>query len=384
MFARIASPVKLHLRLILIWAVWVGMILAQPIQVRAASGMPDSPNFGYGARLDPGGAEVELAFKAAVGIGLDWIGIDFDWARHWPDPSTPPDLRALDQGMALTQSYHLNVSLAITHPPDWAIAADGPDARLTAELVLLLAQRYAEVLRTIELLPEANTRAGWGAPPNPRLYAALFQTVQTALQSAGSTVVLVAAGLVPAPSTPTADHMDDLLFLKELYQAGAASFIPIISLRLNQVQGEAIHPPQTGLSTLRHYEEVRQEMLRNHHANGLIWITAFTWPQQIPQDSYTEIIRWLDQALRLMKSQLYIGVAFYYGLNPPHLSQEETDELHPLIRTDEQGVHLHPALAALGQIITRDQSGIGSQFSLYLIKRAMPGAVKSHLKVRTP
>lgn len=384
MSALIESPIKRLLLAFLLCAFGIGALASHPAQARAASGMPDSPEFGYGGRLDLWGSEVELALKAAASIGLDWLGVDFDWARHWPDPNIPPDLHNLDQGMALAQNYHLNVSIAITHPPDWTMTADGPDAQQTAELALMLAQRYAPVLHTIELLAGANTRSGWGAPPNPRAYAALYQTVQTALRSAGSPVVLVAAGLTPVPSTPSVDYMDDLLFLNQLYQAGAAAYMPIISLRLNQVQGDAMTPPRSDVPTLRHYEEVRQVMLRNHHANGLIWITAFTWPAQIAGESSTEAIRWLDQALRLMKSQLYIGAAFYQGLNPSRQSQDMPDEFHPLIETDGQGVHLHPALIAMGQIITLNQSGHGVQYPPYLIKRIALGATKGRLKVRVP
>ena len=52
---------------------------------QAVRGMPDSTEFGYGAQLDIWGEEVDLSIKSAVAIGLDWVRIDFDWARLWPD-----------------------------------------------------------------------------------------------------------------------------------------------------------------------------------------------------------------------------------------------------------------------------------------------------------
>ncbi len=65
-------------------------MLFLPHPSQAASGAPDSAEFGYGARLDPLGIEVDLALKAAGAIGIDWIGIDLNWARLWTTQLSKP------------------------------------------------------------------------------------------------------------------------------------------------------------------------------------------------------------------------------------------------------------------------------------------------------
>jgi hypothetical protein len=348
----------------------------------AASGMPTSAEFGYGARLDVWGQEVELALNAASGVGVDWIGVDFDWERHWPEAAKPINLEPLDRVMSIAQNQGINILLSLTHPPAWAMGADGPDIQQTTGLVAMLASRYPQNLLTIELFPSANTTAGWGASPNPKAYAAVLQACQATLQTAGSQVLLVAGGLSPLPRKHSSDDVDDLDFLNGLYQAGAAGFMPILSLRLNPVEGEAMTPPgEATRRVLRHYETVRQVMLQFDHANGLIWITGFSWPVQSETSSPDGQIRWLNQAFQLMKSQLYIGVAFFDRLNPPADGEQATTAIQSLIQKDAEGTHLHPALAALGQIITLNQTGYSS-FQIFLYKKITAGPAKRLWKHR--
>jgi hypothetical protein len=158
--------------------------------------------------------------------------------------------------------------------------------------------------------------------------------------------------------------------------------MPILSLRLSPIEGEAMTPPgEASRRVLRHYETVRQVMLQFGHANGLIWITGFSWPVQDKTMSPDGQIRWLNQAFQLMKSQLYIGVAFFDRLNPPEDSERTASPVQSLIQKDAEGTHLHPALAALGQIITLNQTGYSS-FQIFLYKKITAGPAKRLWKHR--
>jgi hypothetical protein len=323
---------------------------SQPVQ--AAGGLPDSPEFGYGARMDIWGQEIELAVNVAAGVGVEWIGADFDWARHWPDAAVPASLEQVDRVMELVQRNRLSVLLSITNPPTWVMTPSGPDSNQVAGLVVMLAKRYPASLLTIELFPEANTSKGWGAPPDPNAYAALYAVSQNALQAAGSPVLLVAAGLAPRTGQSPNGDMDDIGFLTALYQTAAGENMPIIGLRLNQSEGDAMAQPGQGApNALRHYEDIRSVMRNFNHENSLIWITGFRWP-----NGSNDPILWLNQAYPLMRSQLYIGAAFLDRLNPPADGFIEGG-IPSLISVDSQGTSLHPAVAALGQIITSNHPG---------------------------
>jgi hypothetical protein len=349
----------------------------------AASGLPDSTDFGYGARLDIWGEAVELAIKTASGIGIDWIGIDFYWSRHWPTDASSIDLEKLDQAMHLARDQNLDVMLSIKAPPAWAMTPYGPDVKTTAGLVALLANRYPENLLAIELFPAANTVQGWGAPPNPTVYTSLLEATHSALKSSGSMVAIVAAGLNPISPEHAQSDMSDLEFLNKLYEAGATPYMPIVSIRFTQIVGDIMSPSDSNETRiLRRYEAIRQIMLTNNHGYGLIWITGFTWP-----GTYNDIslqIDWLEDAYQLIKSQLYIGAAFFDRLNPPLEVNRSTSSHDSLILIDEENTRLHPAIGSLGQIINFDHSNEIEKSSIRLYKKITSGSVKKQLKLIKP
>jgi len=298
--------------------------LWQPQGVQAARGTPQSPDFGYGVRLELSGANLADALQTATMLQVDWVIIDLDWAKQYPEENKQPDLAALDQAMELASRFEIPVVISLNHAPAWAMTTAGPDPELTAKFVLSLAQRYGQTLQAVELLPGANTLAGWGVNPDPKAYLAVFNTTQDIIKQANLPVLLVAAGLTPLPaSQPAVTDLDDLSFLKGLYQAGARDTFSVISLHLDELVGEPSQTPD-GIQhrILRHYEEVRQVMLDNNDAKGIIWITSFTWnsgKNQANDVSLTNNLEaqseWLTQAYQQLRSQLYIGVGFLASLN---------------------------------------------------------------------
>jgi hypothetical protein len=336
--------------------VTITAVLFHPINVLAAIGTPDSTQFGYGARLDPLGQGTGLALKASTSVGLDWIGIDLDWSHFWPQETANPNLDPIDVVMKDARNYGLNVMLSIYNAPAWAKAASGPDPDKTARLVSILASRYSRNSLSIELFPAANTIQGWGAAPDPKAYTTLLKTTWKALHASGSKVTLVAAGLQPLSPGHDPRDVDDTAFLSGLYEAGAASLMPVVSLRLMGLSSDVMSAPDASSpNVLRRYETIRQVMLTHRHTNGIIWITAFTWPAR-GATSTSEQSRWIRQAYNLLRAQLYIGVAFFDRLNPPADGYSAPNNQY-LLQIEAQKIRLHPALDALGILITLDRSG---------------------------
>jgi hypothetical protein len=369
------------MRLILI-AVWLISSFAMPAsKAYAARGMPDSTEFGYGAILDIWGEEVDLSIKSSAAIGLDWVRIDFDWERHWPDRDELINLERLDNVMANLSMHHINALLSLSHAPGWAKNPSGPDIEETVGLVELLVDRYPANLLTIELFPGANTSQGWGAPPDANAYSILLKATQEAMQRTESRVLIVAAGLTPLLKDHPPGDIPDMLFLEELYQAGAMVYMPILSLRLNGVTEDVMASPlSSNQLVFRHYESLRGVMLKYGHSNGLIWITGFAWTSTNMDTS--EQIRWLIQALNLTKSQLYLGVAFFDRLNPATRAVDKYS--NSLILTDGASTHLHPALSTMGQVITVGRTGQMSSLHNYLYKKMIAGPKKNYLKSSLP
>ncbi|HVN56392.1 MAG TPA: hypothetical protein VMT46_18845 [Anaerolineaceae bacterium] len=337
-----------------------------PGKVQASRGAPSSADFGYGVRVDLDGKQVLESLPALSTLRVDWIGIDFNWSARWPDSQSQPDLQILDQVMQFAQQANISVLLSITNAPAWASTPQGPDPAMTAWFATNLARRYP-ALRAIELFPQANIRQAWGAIPDPGAYLNLLRGTRAALRDANLDILLAAGGLAPLSTHPDNGDLDDLTFLRGLYQTGGLDQTTVISLRLPELTGDPLQSPENSSPgegqqhILRHYEEIRQVMLENHHASGILWITHFSGPSGKIHGGESATLEpqkqtlWLIQAYRLMRAQLYIGAAFYGQLNP---SAHPEGETFSLIRSDSSR---NPFFEVLGRLIAQNnQEFIGS------------------------
>lgn len=315
----------------------LSLLIAFGVQgAEAEKGVPGSQEFAFGTIVSAGdAATLDQGLALADSLKPDWIYVPVSWSETFPAPDQP-NLAALEQVIAAAAQRSIPVVIGLTSAPAWALTPQGPDAALTAELSVFLAQRFAPQVQAIELFPRANTVQAWGAPPNPAAYLNLFRAAQDAMLAKNLNVTLVAAGLQPLPATIATGDMNDLAFLQGLYDAGGRLVVRVISLQYVEITGEPLAAPtENEYRVLRHYEQVRQVMVKNQHLNGLLWITHMNLPtgQVSPSDSvYADAGKqadWLKRAYLQLRSQLYIGNAFLVSLNPAAGAQPPVAMLRP-------------------------------------------------------
>lgn len=340
-------------KILLIAAVLAVLASAFPphASAQAGRGTPGSQEFGYGARLELDGLYLDQALELAADIHFDWLAVTVRWSAL--QPGTPYWAR-LDGVMAFAARNQMAVMISLTQPPESALTASGPDPAQTAGVVVDLARRYAGTLQAVELFPAANLRSGWGADPNPRSYAGVYNQVAGQLASANLPVLLAGCGLQPLAGAPSAAEMDDLVFLQGVYDAGA--YPPVVSLLLSDPEIDPLAAPGAGSRrTLRHYEEVRQVMIRAGRESSLLWITAIRAPsgtiQSVEaQSNDPQQLTWIYQAYALMRSQLYIGVAVYQSLNPV----DPASAAHALVTAEQY----HPAAAIFRDLLSQNGGAV--------------------------
>jgi hypothetical protein len=309
----------------------------------AANGMPNSPQFGYGVRVDIWGESPEESIGKAGSLNLDWIAIDLDWQRLQPEATELPFWEQVDAAISQAAQHQVDIMLSITHAPQWAMNSDGPDPQKTADLVAQLAKRYSDMFLALELFPAANTAQGWGHPPNPKAYHELLKASTNILKHTNPEIIIVGAGLQPDLSS--SEDMDDLVFLSELYAVGAKDSMPVVGVRFPPLGSNPLTANHRADElVLRHYEEIRHLMVENGHSNAIIWITGFSWNPSTQTNS-SDQAAWMKQAFLLFRSQLYIGAAFFDSLNPSEA--RSTALLFP------DSSH-HPAFDELIQLIALD------------------------------
>ncbi len=345
-----------------IWLIPLLLLLLNGIaieKVQAAKGEPGTSGFGFGAVIYPQDPDIQQAMALAVDLELDWIRVPVAWKDYQAYQDGPVRLEPLDLIMQTAGQNDLAVLVSISDPPDWALTGSGPDADQAARFVQAVVRRFPKTLRAVELFPGANTRQAWGAEPDPQAYLHLFQKVDQLLHDEPEPVLLVAAGLRPLPFLHPTGDMDDLAYLQKLYRLGADQSMPVISLQYFQPAEDPLLPP-TGREkqALRHYENVRQVMIKNDHQSGMIWITHLSLPSGTIRvagsvTTYQEAqSAWLSQAYVQLRSQLYIGAAFLPSLNST--GEETAEEVLSLLR--ETG-EIHPFYPIMRQMIRLNQAG---------------------------
>jgi hypothetical protein len=291
-------------------------------QVDAAKGVPGSPEFAIGTTLHTQQASFyNESLNLLAELRPDWIYLPVSWADLYALPDQP-DFSRLDIAMKLAAERQIPVAVGLSVAPAWAMTAQGPDAGQTVQFALALANRYPGQIQALELFPRANTRQGWGSSANPAAYLALFDAVRQAFDAHNIPMVLVSAGLQPLSATPGEGDMNDLFFLQGLYDAGGKAILRVVSIQYLELTGEPLAAPsEQEHRILRHYEQVREVMLKNQHLNGLLWVTRVNLPSGSirPEDAvYKDPSRqaeWLKKAHVQLRSQLYVGAVFLESVN---------------------------------------------------------------------
>ncbi|MBE0699716.1 MAG: hypothetical protein IH586_22550 [Anaerolineaceae bacterium] len=334
------------------------LILFPSQAVLAVPGIPGSPDFGNGGVVYPNGPDVKEALAMAADLDLDWINLPIHWDQLQPNPEKPPLFTALDSLIEGSEMHGTAVMVSISDAPDWALTINGPDPEKSAAFVNALAGRYPGGLQAVELFPGANTRQAWEGQVSPQAYFQVFQAVAEGLRREHLSLQLVAAGLQPLPEIPLEGDIQDLVFLEGLYAQGAADWMPVISLQYPELTGEPmVLPTSQEERVFRHYEAVRNVMVKNQHYSGIIWITQISLPSgkidvqdlQYLNSEAPQVV-WLSQAYYLLRSQLYIGVAFIPSLN----SNGEGAAAHVLSLIRGAGDY-HPFYSVFRKITGRTQ-----------------------------
>ncbi len=342
------------LPILLVTAILFSFAPAKPVQ--AIRGIPGTAEFGYGARINLNGSQLEQGLQLAGTLRLDWLTIDLSWAALMPDPTTPVNFSRLDLAMKAAAQNQTSVLFSITQPPAWSLTAQGPNPNLVAVLIEMLAARYPGCIQAIELFPGANTINGWGIAPDPANYWNVFSTVKSKLRDNGIPLELIAGGL-EIIGEPSAGSINELDFLRGLYQAGAINNLAVISLQFTNITGQ---PSDASVNAetlvLRRYENVRQIMMDYNQGNTLLWVTRLSVPDGTinPADASTKDPSqqsiWLTQAAAQLRAQLYVGMVVFGDLNA-------LDPALPQTKSTNLSAGSHPFAKALREIIQQNNSG---------------------------
>lgn len=190
---------------------------------------------------------IERTLDMVAEAGFTYIRQIFVWAEIEPaqdtywDPNNDVDSWAkYDRIMEMAEERNLDVVVRLDKPPRWAREGQpdidqfpaGPpnDYQDYAEFVSTVIRRYQGQIEYVQLWNEPNLGFEWGGyEVDPADFTELLEVGYEAVKGVDPDVKVLMPGLAPNDQTGP-DNMSDLLFLEEMYEAGAADYFDIASV----------------------------------------------------------------------------------------------------------------------------------------------------------
>lgn len=171
---------------------------------------------------EAGADELATTFRAIHAARIDYVKQsfafrqDFDWA-------------AADRLLAAAAAESLTVVPLLDGDPAAAFAPPTPAA--FAAWAEQFAVRYGRQIDAYIIWDEPNLATHWGGQPaNPAGYAALLSSAAAAIRATDPGATIVAGPLAPTTESGP-DNLSETLFLRSLYEAGAADAFDIIAIK---------------------------------------------------------------------------------------------------------------------------------------------------------
>lgn len=267
-------------------------IMLQPAPLLITAGSPQTvdtshPILGVHTRLtdevEPW--KVQRSLQLVREMGARWIVEFFPWAYYhardggfaWEHPDMVID-HATAQG--LTIIARLGLTPAWARPPDTALNYLDADAYDDfAVYAAAFAERYRGKVDYVIIGNEPNLSFEWGyRQATPQNYVDLLRVVYTRVKEANPDMQVLAGALAPTlepAGSPWA--MNDLVFLDEMYKAGAADYFDHLAVHAYGLTFPPQAEPGQELLNLRRVELVRQVMVENGDEQSSIFITETGW-----------------------------------------------------------------------------------------------------------
>jgi len=213
-------------------------------------------------------------------VGFVWVRQTFAWEEIEPQPGHY-EWAAYDAIVEEVTARGLRLVAVLWRSPAWA--ADNPtappqDEESFARFAAAVAARYGNRIDVYQIWDEPNLASGWGGrPADPIGYATLLQAAYRAIHAADPHALVLTAGLAPTAEAGP-DNLNDVLYLRALYEKGAAPFFDGVAA---EPYGFSSGPDdrRVDIHVLNFSRLVllREEMERHGDRSKPLWVSQFGW-----------------------------------------------------------------------------------------------------------
>lgn len=271
----------------------------QPVRPRAIPFTDVNPygaNFFLEREVEAWKQERTLEMARSAGIG--WIKQQFSWEEIERRPGEFAWDKS-DRIVALAERFEMQIIARLDRTPEWA-RPGGPfstcppdDVARYGDFVYAFVRRYAGRVRYVQIWNEPNLAAEWCfRPADPAAYTRLLELAYRRARQADPNVVILSAPLaVNTEDVSLRGNMGDLVFLEQMYQAGAGAYFDILSANGFGLGFPPEAPPDPNVLNFRRIELQRAIMQEHGDAGKAIWVNEYGWNAP-PDDFPPELLTW--------------------------------------------------------------------------------------------
>lgn len=223
--------------------------------------------------------------------GIRWIKQHAPWAdietpargQYFDATARRSTWDKYDEIVDLADDAGLDIIARIDRAPAWArVNRDHPTTPPTnyvdyGRFLAAFAERYRGRVRHYQIWNEPNLAHEWGgAPPQPEAYARLLRVASMAIKSVDDDNVVIAAPMAATlENSPRA--MDEVSYLRRLYEAGAGDDLDVQAANAFGLEHPPESPPDPDVLNFRRVEFVRELMVEFGLRNKPVWFNEYGW-----------------------------------------------------------------------------------------------------------
>ena len=284
-----------------------GNLLRVPPQTRPVTPIQHTDDVPFGIntflQLEADPAKRDEQLRMINAAGFEWIRQEFPWedievdgrgqftdSRNDYDGDGVPDTisgwRKYDNIVELSEKYDIGMTVRLSNPPDWSRsdpdAGDlGPPDNIAdfVNFAVAVAERYEGRITHFQIWNEPNIFPEWGNDfVDPAGYTEMLCRTYEALKRVDPEIVVISAAIAPTKSLDGYVGYQDLVFLQNMYDNGAADCFDVLSA---QGYGLFSGPTDrryraTDVNFQRHVM-YRDIMVANGDAHKPIWLSEVAW-----------------------------------------------------------------------------------------------------------
>ena len=266
-------------------------ILLQP--ENSPENSPDSPN-------------IDKTLDMVKAGGFGFIRLELPW-QQVENQKGVYNWNLFDAIVTKASARQIQVLFRLDHPPTWSRLGamqsmsvsdkgqlTGPPDNLQDyfDFVGLVAQRYQGRVKYYQIWNEPNLPGEWnGQKADAVTYVKMLKGAYTAIKGADPTALVLAASLSPTDVLdPNQSALDDLVYLDQMYKAGAKDYFDILSIQLYALGYDPdfrFIQPHLGSQDLKRVNfnrpsSIHEVMIRNGDGNRPVWAAEYGWVS-VPQ-----------------------------------------------------------------------------------------------------